>query len=261
MKIQATVGILTFNSEKTLRKTLESVKDFDDILICDGGSTDETLNIAKIFNARIINQSVACKNSDGTIADFSCVRNQCLDNAKYDWFLYLDSDETIDETLIKEIQEISEKNTGVVVYKISPRIIYDGKLIEYSSNYPGWQNRFFNKKTGARFIKSVHERIDFDKRLIEQIELSGHWHYFVDKDFDMNKLKKYSLMESKMAFLKKDRSVFSQIHQRIKIIFKIFIKSVLNYVFHGFEKTMPIKAELRRIHYNLLTIFYLITKK
>ena len=39
-KINCSVGILTFNSEETLLKCLESVSDFSEIIICDGGNTD-----------------------------------------------------------------------------------------------------------------------------------------------------------------------------------------------------------------------------
>ena len=53
-RINATVGILTFNSGKVLRRALESVSDFDDILLCDGGSTDDTLEIARAVGARVM---------------------------------------------------------------------------------------------------------------------------------------------------------------------------------------------------------------
>ena len=55
-KIACTVEILTWNSEKTLKACLESVKDFDDIIILDGNSTDKTLEIANNYRARIIKQ-------------------------------------------------------------------------------------------------------------------------------------------------------------------------------------------------------------
>ena len=51
--INASVGILTLNSSKSLFKCLNSVKYFNEIIIFDGGSTDSTLNIAKKFKCRI----------------------------------------------------------------------------------------------------------------------------------------------------------------------------------------------------------------
>ena len=51
--IKATVGILTFNSAKYLYHCLNSVKKFNEILIIDGGSKDNTLKIAKKFKCKI----------------------------------------------------------------------------------------------------------------------------------------------------------------------------------------------------------------
>ena len=49
MKIPCTVGILTKNSGKTLKRALESVKDCAEIIISDGGSTDSTIIIAEKY--------------------------------------------------------------------------------------------------------------------------------------------------------------------------------------------------------------------
>ena len=96
-RISATVGILTFNSEKTLERALESVKDFAEILICDGGSTDSTREIAARYGAKVIQQDARFKNADGRLRDWGGVRQQMLESASNEWFLYIDSDETISD--------------------------------------------------------------------------------------------------------------------------------------------------------------------
>jgi glycosyltransferase involved in cell wall biosynthesis len=51
MKIS--VAMITFNEEKILKRTLESVKGIaDEIVIVDSGSTDLTEEIAKEYNAK-----------------------------------------------------------------------------------------------------------------------------------------------------------------------------------------------------------------
>jgi len=55
-KIPASVGILTLNSGKTLRRALNSLTDFAEIIVCDGNSTDDTLEIAREYGAKIIRQ-------------------------------------------------------------------------------------------------------------------------------------------------------------------------------------------------------------
>ena len=41
------VIINTYNAEQHLRKVLDSVKDFDEVVVCDMESTDHTLEIAQ----------------------------------------------------------------------------------------------------------------------------------------------------------------------------------------------------------------------
>ena len=48
------VVINTYNAEKHLRKVLDSLKDFDEVLICDMESTDSTLSIASDYACRTI---------------------------------------------------------------------------------------------------------------------------------------------------------------------------------------------------------------
>lgn len=46
------VVINTFNAERHLEKVLEAVKNFDEILICDMHSTDNTISIAQNITAQ-----------------------------------------------------------------------------------------------------------------------------------------------------------------------------------------------------------------
>ena len=51
---QISVVINTYNAEKFLLQVLESVKDFDEIVVCDMESTDHTLDIARQYGCRIV---------------------------------------------------------------------------------------------------------------------------------------------------------------------------------------------------------------
>ena len=100
--INATVGILTFNSAKYLYKCLNSVKNFNEILIIDGGSKDETLKIAKKFKCKIKQQPQKFKFKNNKIKDFSKLRDHILKLSKNDLVLFLDSDEFLNKSALKK---------------------------------------------------------------------------------------------------------------------------------------------------------------
>ncbi len=160
-KIECSVGILTFNSGKTLQRALQSVNRCDDIIICDGGSKDETLDIAKKFNVRVIKQSSEHLNQNGTIANFAGVRNQMLIEAKHKWFLYIDSDEYLSKNALDEIEEIVNRPilNSATAYWLPRKTVIKGEIIECASAYPNYQMRLFHRDSVTGFIKQVHERI------------------------------------------------------------------------------------------------------
>lgn len=252
-KIPATVGILTFNSGKVLRAALESVKDFDDLVLCDGGSTDETLEIARAFGARVIPQSSEFKNPNGTLNNFGGVRQQLLDAAKHDWFLYIDSDETISDGLREDVRRIATKEYvpgDPLVYRVPIGIMLYDRCLKYSSSYPGYQHRFFNKKSGAHFIKPVHERITFDTKTVPIGTLSNPWYvHTTNDDWDryLSHTAGYRTQEAKMYATLPWGQIFKSIVLRgMRTFLGAVGKSTANYFLHGFKYSIPIRGEIGR---------------
>lgn len=257
--IPASVFILTKNSAKTIRRALESVKDFDDIVICDGGSTDETIKISKDYGVKIYSQARECLGENSVIRDYSCARNNCFKNVKYDWVVYIDSDEEMSKELVEDIRRVvSDSNPAHFLWKFPCRVVVDGKEIFYSSNYPGYQIRFFNKKTGAEFVKSIHEKLKFDESKYSVGTFRGAWRYFVSKKDLLADFPHYFSIEKERAknwsFGKRLRLAANSIIIAIKII----IKSLRNYLLYGFKDSMPPSFEWSRIRYQLILIRILI---
>ena len=160
MKIKCSVEVLTLNSARTLRRCLESLRNFDDVIVLDGNSTDETLSIAQEFGARILQQSDSTT-PNARITDFSAVRNKGLSAAAHRWFLFIDSDEYLSPEAAEEIRLIvgrGKKNT-TYVYKMPRKYIVENRIIEHSAMYPNYQIRFFSLDAVHEFIKPVHEKI------------------------------------------------------------------------------------------------------
>jgi glycosyltransferase involved in cell wall biosynthesis len=170
MSIEVSVIILTKNSEKYLKKVLESLKDFAEILIIDNGSTDNTLNIAESFKN--------CKIYKEKFIGFGPLKNKALMYAKNDWVLFVDSDEIVKKSMIEKIKTI-DFNKKNVVYSFLRDNYYKDKLIKCC----GWENdyviRLFNKKYTKFNNKLVHESVIIknDTKIIKIKDGFKHYAY------------------------------------------------------------------------------------
>jgi len=155
-KLSISVHILTFNSAETVEKALQSVQNCSDILVIDGGSTDDTVAIAKRYGARVIPQG--SEDEQGKpITDFSVVRNAALRETGQSWILSLDSDEYISPELIEEMRAaVSGEPTAYYI----PRkyVLADGRIVEHATTYPNERLYFFHRSTVEGWVKPVHER-------------------------------------------------------------------------------------------------------
>lgn len=158
-KIPCSVEILTRNSALTMERCLESVKDFAEIVVLDGNSTDKTLEIALRYGCRVYKQ-YETDEPLVRISDFSEIRNKGLRLATYDWFMFIDSDEYLSPGAVEEIRKIVESPAPPASAFWQPRkYVVLGKLIECVTTYPNQQIRLFRRSQVEGFIKPVHERI------------------------------------------------------------------------------------------------------
>lgn len=253
-KIKCTVGIIVYNRAKSLRRTLESVKDFDEIIICDGGSTDGTLDVAREFGSKIIQQDRRFKRPDNTIDDFSGVRNQTLNEAKNDWFLFVDSDEYLSLESVEEIRGIvSSEAPDFWVYDMPRKFVYNGERVDCATTYPSYQTRFFNKRAVTQFRKKVHERVSinsgFEKGVLNECTLVP-----LDTLAEMKRKGDYYLtIETSKEY--------TFLHWFIHIFLRTFASSVLSgikylrVVFVCKGKKIPFYNEYARHRYNIKLIF------
>jgi len=251
--ISCTIGMLTKNSGATLGRALESVKNFSDIVICDGGSTDDTLNIAKKYGARIIEQDPKYLDSQGRISDFAAVRNQTLAIAKERWFFFLDSDEYISEELEVEIRRVTtERDSGV--FTLYRRYMYEGEEIMCSTTYPNPNRRLFAVTSVTGFIKKVDERIAFKKEVVPE-DIRGALYVPVDGTQGPSPSKTGYYVNLHLEQIKVSNKPFykdflTTLYRNSAVSALFFLRLIRIYLFCRGKK-MPLRIELNRHVYHL----------
>ncbi|MDP3683757.1 MAG: glycosyltransferase family 2 protein, partial [Ignavibacteria bacterium] len=143
-----TLSMIVRNEEKHLARCLESVKDVvDEIVLVDTGSTDDTLEIAKKYSAKIF--------SFEWINDFSAARNFALEKSTGDWILYLDADECLSQKSIGELKRITQ---------YPQRQAYKCKInnVDEINSRPSIMTytRLFPNDNRIRFSGKIHEQIE-----------------------------------------------------------------------------------------------------
>ena len=188
--------VLAKNNEATIKKTLEALREFDDVVVYDNGSTDMTMEIAKSFdNVNLI---------EGEFRGFGWSKNKAASYAKHEWILIVDSDEVVDKELRKEL-ESKELDTGTV-YIINFRAFYKNIEVKHC----GWNNqkikRLYNKTITKYNDNDVHEDIITEGLKTEL--LAGnmlHYSYQSIEQF-VNKANTYSTLFAKNNVGKKSSS-------------------------------------------------------
>ena len=262
-KIPATVRILTLQAAKTLRRALESVKDFDEILVFDGNSTDDTVKIAKEYGARIEKQYPERSDPNILIGDWSEVVNRVVKAAKYDWMFYVDADETASPGLIQEVREIvSNPDIKRYVYQVPNKVIYNGRVIEHAISYPGYQPRLFNRKCGAVYEKTPHYTLAYDKKKYPPGTTKNPWYVYTDYS-EMRSQKRHFIILTAMQDKNQTWRQFIRwsIFDKLWGIVKILIKAFLMYARYGFKNTAPPIFIWSKIEEKLILFWYLMKQR
>jgi len=209
-----TVTILTKNSEKHLKECLEALELFDEIVVLDNGSTDDTIRIARSYpNVRIVEHE---------FIGFGPLKVLATRNASHDWVLSIDSDEIVTRELVEEIRALHlEKKT---VYAMRRDNYYNRSKIIGCGWENDWVNRLFNRQETGFNTKLVHESLelknDMDvKRLQNPIK-----HYTFDNASHLiKKMEHYSTLWAEDHKGKKTSSLLKAVSRGIFTFFKSYI--------------------------------------
>lgn len=226
------VIIHTYNSEKYLEECLESVKQADEIIICDMYSNDKTIEIAEKYGCKIIYHE--------NIGFADPARNWAISHATCDYVLVVDSDELIPDELWTYLREWikSNKPENEVGMEIPRKNIMLGKVLW--SWYPNRIQRFW-KRGHVDWPPNVHEtpttlngynhRIPVNRKELAII----HYNYDSIESF-ISRTNRYTSLEvPKMVERGRVFSIRYLIFRPIgEFLKKYFLKKGYNDGLHGF---------------------------
>ena len=162
--------IISFNEEKKIEDCLKSLTGIaDEIIVVDSNSNDNTVNIAKKHEARVINQEFL-----GYIEQ----KNFAVQQASYDWILSLDCDERLSPELQKAILTIKDDIEVFDAYKMPRKTFYVYRWLNHCW-YPDLKTRLFNKHTAHWGGTNPHDHIITTGENVSQLK-GDIYHYSFD---------------------------------------------------------------------------------
>lgn len=195
MPKNVSVVIITRNAASTLRYTLDAVQHYDDVVVYDNGSTDNTCAIARSFSNTTLHQ--------GPFLGFGPTKQYAVSLARHDWILSLDADEAPTDELNTSIQHWSANAEPQQVGKILRENWMMGCPVHHSGWGNDWLIRLFNR-TQCNFNNAVvHESIQPGPNIAIH-SLAGKIKHLAVTDLSqfLEKINRYSSIRAESGKLK-----------------------------------------------------------
>jgi glycosyltransferase involved in cell wall biosynthesis len=141
--------LITRNAAAVLAPCLESLAFADEIVVVDSGSSDGTAEIARRHGARLVQKEWL---------GFGRQKQYAVDQARHDWVLCLDADETVSPELAASIQAALARPVSPV-YRMPRRNRFLGHWLSHGEGYPDWSPRLFNRMNARWSDDLVHEKV------------------------------------------------------------------------------------------------------
>ena len=158
--------ILTLNEERDLPGCLASVRECDDVVVLDSGSTDRTVAIARDAGARVFSRP---------FDNFASQHNHAQREIpfRHPWVFHLDADEQMTPELALECAAASSR-TDLDGFFAAPKMLFEGCWIPHCTDYPAWQARFVRAPQFA-FVEVGHGQREAPGMRLGRLR-AGYWH-------------------------------------------------------------------------------------
>lgn len=191
------VMILTKDSEQTIKNTLESLREFKEVIVLDTGSKDQTRDIVSTFpNAKWY---------EHPFSGFGIMRNIATSYVTSPWILSLDSDEVLPPETSQLI--LSKDLQPSKVYSFPFHNYFNDQWIKWCGWYPDRHIRLYPKEKAGFSSDFVHEKVLYEGLEEEKLEVPiEHYSYRTIGDF-LEKMHKYSTLFAEQNRYKQSSSL------------------------------------------------------
>ena len=260
-KIPCSVSLLTYNSADGLSACLESLREFAEIIVCDGNSTDDTRAIVKSHGVRVISQYDTDEPNTPCAMDKAACRERAMAAGTYAWRFFMDADDLLSPEAVDEIRTIvTDEHTAHFVWRMPTRVYIAGKEILHEATYPSYQTRLIHESAGFHFRGPVHDRLDFDAK---KFSVGTMRHYY---DFHWSSARVTNYWGYLGEYAKRERMVaryttlgnflYWGVYRRARIILGYLLwRLPYMYARYGFRDSMPLSIELTIVRYHLALLF------
>ncbi|GAA6185020.1 glycosyltransferase family 2 protein [Aliiglaciecola sp. NS0011-25] len=187
------VFIITLNEEKYLNQVLENLRNFDEIILVDSGSTDNTVEIAKQYGAKVYHQDWL---------GFAKQKSYAMSLCRNDWVLNVDGDEILSSEFVSRIQSVVDEKSADA-YRLYFEDIFWQLPMSANSKKRSIVRLYNKHKVQFPTDRLVHENVKVSKSAKQQ-DMSGlviHYGY-QSTEVLMEKQNKYSSLKAQEKFNK-----------------------------------------------------------
>lgn len=153
-----TVYVICGNAQTDIRRCLRSCSWADQIIVVFANSTDDSKSIV----SHDFPSAVQLSTFDEYNRHFAKWRNLGLSKVKYQWLLYVDTDEIVTEPLRIEISKIINSKPNYLAYVIPRANHYLGHRVRYGGSYPDYVKRLYFSSKFRGYQGLLHEEPQYD---------------------------------------------------------------------------------------------------
>jgi glycosyltransferase involved in cell wall biosynthesis len=164
-KLPVSVIVAVKNEAARIEKCLQALQSFDEIIVVDSNSRDDTARLAGQMGAQVVPFQW-----DGA---YPKKRQWCLDRLvlRNDWIFFVDADEIVTQNLIDKLQVLFQQTPACDGYFIKSRYIVDGRVLRH-----GLVNTKLVLLKRGRFVFPVIDDLGLEGMEEEGMgEMEGHY--------------------------------------------------------------------------------------